>query len=52
LRVISIGHERSPRQLLFLVLVSEATGGGRFALTLKNTSDAYPKAASESWRLF
>jgi 3-deoxy-7-phosphoheptulonate synthase len=29
-----------------LVLLSEATGGGRHALTLKEPSDAFPKAAS------
>jgi len=29
-----------------LVLLSEATGGGRHALTLKKPSDAFPKAAS------
>jgi hypothetical protein len=44
-------HERNPRQLL-LVLLSEAPGGGRIALTLKKASDAFPKAASEPGGFF
>jgi len=51
-RVINAPHERSPRQLLLLVLLSEAAGGGRTALTLKKASDAFPKAASEPGGFF
>jgi len=51
-RVINDAHERSPRQLLLLVLLSEAAGGGRTALTLKKPSDAFPKAASEPGGFF
>ncbi|MFL0351514.1 hypothetical protein [Stenotrophomonas lactitubi] len=48
---INTTHERNPRQLL-LVLLSEAPGGGRIALTLKKASDAFPKAASEPGGFF
>ncbi|WP_449467824.1 hypothetical protein [Stenotrophomonas humi] len=51
-RVINAPHERSPRQLLLLVLLSEAAGGGRIALTLKKLSDAFPKSRQHTWRLF
>lgn len=52
-RAINAGHEREPRQLvLLLVLLSEAAGGGRIALTLKETSSRIPKAASATGGFF
>ena len=51
-RVINAAHERSPRQFLFLELLSAAAGGGRTALTLKKLSDAFPTAASEPGGFF
>src|SRR5690606_35851215 len=51
-RAINASHDRNPCQLLLLVLLSEAAGGGRTALTLKKVSDAFPKAASEPGGFF
>ncbi|MBN6113998.1 hypothetical protein, partial [Xanthomonas bonasiae] len=49
---INASHERQP-QLLFLVLrFSDAAGGGRSAFTLKETSAASPKAASDPGGFF
>ncbi|SON83316.1 hypothetical protein XAP412_460014 [Xanthomonas phaseoli pv. phaseoli] len=44
-RGINASHERTPQPVLFLVLrFSDAAGGGRIALTLKETSAAFPKS--------
>jgi hypothetical protein len=52
-RVINASHERKPCPLLFLVLLSQAAGGGRIALNLKKVpSEAFPKAASATGGFF
>lgn len=46
-------HERTPQPVLFLVLrFSNAAGGGRIALTLKDTSAAFPKSRQRTLAAF
>ncbi|WP_234401041.1 hypothetical protein [Xanthomonas sp. CFBP 7912] len=52
-RGINASHERTPQPVLFLVLrFSDAAGGGRSALTLKDTSAAFPKSRQRTLAAF
>ncbi|MEB1489872.1 hypothetical protein VDR04_17785 [Xanthomonas campestris pv. campestris] len=52
-RVINASHERTPQPILFLVLrFSDAAGEGRSALTLKETSAAFPKSRQRTLAAF